>query len=146
MITLSLWPILAAGVASTFIGFVWYHEQIFGTAWARMSNISPEMLAEGKKKAPLKAVIALVFGMLIAYILTFFAAAWGVYDTIGAIELAFWIWLGFVAPMMFGMVLWESKPFSLYLIHVGHWLVTLICIALIIVLGFQMGASKVQSS
>lgn len=128
----TFWPILAAGVASVLIGWVWYHPKVFGAAWMRLANVTPEMAERGKERMPFYVIFALLASMLVAYVMNYFGIAWGVYDWIGAIELGFWCWLGFVAPTMLGMVLWEQKPFRLYLINALYWLVAFVAMALIL--------------
>jgi hypothetical protein len=128
--------VLIAGVLPVIIGMIWYHPKVFGTAWARMSNISPEVADSTKRKMPLYAIIAFLASMLVAWVMSFVGMALGEYvDWVSAVELGIWIWLGFVAPTMLGMVLWEHKPFSLYLINASYWLVSLIAMALVLVLG-----------
>lgn len=138
MIVVTFWPIVAAGVASVLIGWVWYHPRVFGTTWMRLSNVTPEMAERGKKMMPLYMLIALCASMLIAYVMNYIGIAFQIYDWIGAIfELALWSWLGFVVPIMLGMVLWEQRPLKLYLINVFYWLVSFVVMALILVLGSQ---------
>lgn len=137
MIEVSFWPILAAGVASVLIGWVWYHPKVFGSAWMRMSQITPEMAERGKKRMPVMALAALLASMLVAYVMSFMGPFLVYPDLLGAFELGFWIWIGFVAPAMLGMVLWEQKPIRLYLINALYWLVVLVVMALILVVGSQ---------
>ena len=59
---------------------------------------------------------------------------WGVFDWIGAVELGFWCWIGFTAPTMLGMVLWEGKPVKYYAIVSGFWLVSFVAMAVVLVL------------
>lgn len=134
MFEVAFLPILFAGVVSVVIGFVWYHPKVFGAAWIRLTNLSPEAVEKGKKRMPLLAFFGLLASMLAAYVMNYFGIAWGVYDVIGAIELGFWIWVGFVAPTMLGIVLWEQKSFKLYLINSLYWLVSFIAMAIILVL------------
>src|SRR3989338_11025947 len=63
--------ILFAGVASLVIGFVWYHPKVFGGAWTRMTNLSPEMVERGKKRMPLTALAGLIASMLVAYVMNY---------------------------------------------------------------------------
>ena len=133
MIEVAFLPILFAGVVSVVIGFIWYHPKVFGSAWVRLTNLSPEAVEKGKKGMPLMAFFGLVASMLAAYVMNYFGVAWGVYDVIGAIELGFWCWIGFVAPTMLGIVLWEQKSFKLYLINVLYWLVSFIAMAIVLV-------------
>jgi hypothetical protein len=125
-------PILAAGIASVLVGWIWFHPKVFGSAWMRMSNVTPEMAERGKKRMALMAFFGLLASMLIAYVMNYFGIAWGVYDWVGAIELGFWCWIGFAAPVMLGMVLWEQKPFKLYLIVSLNWLVSFVVMALVL--------------
>ncbi len=135
MTEVSFLPILAAGVVSTLMGWAWYHPKVFGTAWMRMSGMTPEMAERGKKRMPLSVVVAFLASMVVAYVMSYFAIAWGVYDWIGAIELGLWTWIGFVAPPMLGVVLWEHKPIRLYFINALYWLVAFIIIALVLLFG-----------
>ena len=122
-----------AGLSAVIIAYVWYLPSLFGTAWIRMSGITPEMAERGKKRMPLMILFGLLSAMLVAYVMSYVSSAWGFYDWIGAVELGFWCWVGFVAPTMLGMVLWEQKPFSLYLINVLYWLVAMLVMAQIVV-------------
>ena len=134
MTEVTFWPILGAGIAAVAIGFVWYHPSVFGTVWMRMVNFTPEQSERGKKKMPLMAVCGLIAAMVVAYVMNYFGIAWGVYDWIGALELGFWSWAGFVAPIMLGMVLWEQRPFKQYLISALYWLVTMMVMAVILLI------------
>lgn len=125
--------ILVAGAASVAIAFVWYHPKIFGGAWLRLVALSPEAAEKGKRRMPLSAFFALLSGMLVAYVMSYFGLAWGVYDWVGAIELGFWCWVGFTAPTMLGRVLWEQKPLRLFFIDALFWLVAFVAIALVLV-------------
>ena len=130
MMEVAFFPVLAAGVVAVLLGWAWYHPSVFGTAWMRMSNVTPEMAERGKKRMPLIMLVALVASMLIAWVMNYIGILLGVYDVVGAIVLGFWCWVGFVAPTMLGMILWEQRPFRLYLINTLYWLVTFIAIAL----------------
>lgn len=134
MFEVTLLPILVAGVANVVLGMIWYNPKVFGGYWAAHCGTSPEQMEKGKKKMWLSAILAFLAAMVAAYVMNHFGVAWGVFDWIGAIELAFWCWLGFVAPPMLGMVLWEMKPFKYYAIVSGFWLVSFIMMAVIIVL------------
>ena len=136
--TVAFLPILAAGFASVLIGWLWYSPSVFGGPWMRALNMTPDMIERGKRRMPLTALVALLASMLVAYVMSYFALAWGVFDWVGAIELGVWSWLGFTAPPMLGMVLWEQKPIRYYVIVSGYWLVAFIVMAIILVVGSQL--------
>ncbi len=135
MFAVSFILIFIAGIASVIIGMIWYNPRVFGTAWIDLSGMTPEQQERGKKNMPLRALFGLLASMLVAYVMSYFAIAWGVYDWLGALELAFWIWVGFVCPVLLGAVLWEGKPIRLFLINSSYWLVTLAVMAVIIIGG-----------
>ena len=68
-----------------------------------------------------------------AYVLAHFAGIWNAADIMGAFNLAFWIWLGFIATVGLGSILWEGKTFQLYAINTGYYLASLFLMALILV-------------
>ena len=144
MISATFWPILASGAASVLIGWVWYHPSIFGGTWMRLASITPEMAERGKKRMPLTAIVGLLAAMLVAWVMSYVGILLGVYDWFGALELGFWCWIGFTAPPMLGMVLWEQKPIRYYVIVAGYWLVAFIVMALILVMssGIAAGTSS----
>ncbi len=49
-----------------------------------------------------------------------------------ALQLAFWLWLGFLATTMLGTVLWEMKSPKFYAINAGYWLVVLMLMSVIL--------------
>lgn len=124
--------LLAAAVACVAIGFVWYHPSVFGTMWTRAAGITPEMAERGKKNMPLMAIGGFLASIAVAYVMTYFALVVGVFDWIGALELAFWCWAGFAAPILLGPVLWEQKPLQLFVINALYWLAALSAVAVIV--------------
>ena len=134
MFEVTFLPILVAGIANVILGMIWYNPRVFGSAWMAGMTMTPEMAEKGKKRMPLMALISFLAAMVVAYVMNYFGIAWGVFDWIGAVELGFWCWVGFVAPTMLGMVLWEMKPVKYYAIVSGFWLVSFIMIAVILVL------------
>lgn len=98
----------------------------------RLTNITPDNAERGGRRKPAYTFIAFIAGLVAAYILNLLCIAWGVSDLAGAVQLAFLIWLGFIAPPMLGSFLWDHKPFALFCINAGYWLVSLLVMALIL--------------
>ncbi|OGG77495.1 hypothetical protein A3B35_03635 [Candidatus Kaiserbacteria bacterium RIFCSPLOWO2_01_FULL_54_24] len=134
MIEVTFLPVFFAGITSVVIGFVWYHPRVFGSMWMRLANLSPESVEKGKRLMPVMAFFGLLASMLTAYVMNYFAIAWVVYDVIGAIELGFWCWAGFVATTTLSTVLWEQRSFKLYLINASYSLVSFIAMAIVLLL------------
>lgn len=139
MYEINFWAILAAGVASMLVGAAWYHPKVLGGAWMRLNNMTPEMVERGKRRMARMTFVALLASMLVAYVMSYFGIAWGVYTVPNALELGFWCWMGFVAPAMLGSVLWDQKPLRLYFINSLYWLVSFLVMALVLFLASGMG-------
>lgn len=133
MFEVTLIPLLVAAVAAVIVGFVWFHTKVFGAAYMRSVNLTPEQQAKARKRMPVSVFFAFVSALLAAYVLNYFGIAWGVYDWVGAIELGIWVWLGFALPPLLGAVLWEMKPLKHLAIVGGYWLVNFIVMAVILV-------------
>ncbi len=134
MYEVTLWPVLAAGIANLVIGFIWYHPSVLGTIWMQLAGIAPAQMEAGKKKMPIIMIVAVLAAVVMAYVMAHFGIAWGVFDVVGAVELAFWLWIGFVVPVSLGVVLWEGKSVKLFAINVGYWLVAMVVASIILVL------------
>jgi hypothetical protein len=133
MYDVALWPVLAAGISNVIIGMIWYNPKVFGDVWMKLTNLSPAMMEAGKKKMPIMAFMAMLAAIVMSYVMAHFAIAWGVFDVIGAIELAFWLWVGFVVPPALGVVFWEGKSFKLFAINAGYWFVSMTVASVILV-------------
>ena len=116
--------VLVAGIVNIGIGFLW-HGPLFGKQWMALMGFNKNSMKSMKITAGQAMVggfvAALVMSYVQAYIIGFSQAATFIEGVISG----FWIWLGFVATVMIGKVLWEGKPFRLFAITSGYWLVTL---------------------
>ena len=78
--------------------------------------------------------VSLVAQLVGAYVLAHVAAAFGAVGVMGAVQLAVWVWLGFLATNALSPVLWEGRSYKWYAITAGHLLVSTLAASLIIVL------------
>ncbi len=125
--------VLIAAVAAMFSGALWYSPLLFGNAWMKMSGITKKQIEESKKKGMALSYIGnFVTQLVTAYILAHFiifvdAGSYG-----ESLLTAFWIWIGFMATYNLNMVLWDGKPFALYLINSVHSLVGMLIMSAIL--------------
>jgi len=132
-ISTSIWPLIAAALAVIIIGYVWYHPWIFGTLWMRFNGVTPEMAERGARRAHMYEAIGFLTSVVVAYVMRTLLVGLGVSDPSNAAKLGFLVWLGCAAPVLLGSVLWEHRPFKLYLINAGYWLVALTAMSVILV-------------
>lgn len=118
--------VLGAAVVGFIIGMIWYSPPLFGKAWMRLSGIDQRKMEDMKKKmAPSMVagfIAMLIMSFVLAHVIRFATAA----NLVQGLQAGFWVWLGFVATVMLGMVLWEGKPFRLYVLNAAHYLVVLL--------------------
>ncbi|MCR4312064.1 MAG: DUF1761 domain-containing protein [Candidatus Uhrbacteria bacterium] len=70
--------------------------------------------------------------LIMAYVLAHFIEYAGASTAKEGAEGGFWSWLGFIAPVTLGTVLWGGKSWKLWAINNGHYLVALLVMGAII--------------
>lgn len=142
MVPINYLAVLAAGIVSVILGFLWYGP-LFGKPWMKLMGLdkfSPEEMEKGKKMMPMNTFIqfvaSLVMIWILAHALIFADAYLGMSGWTAGVFVGFMNWLGFVASVTIGMVLWEGKPWKLWFILNGYNLVNL-CIAGVILALWQ---------
>jgi hypothetical protein len=124
--------VLVAAIASIVLGFLWYGP-LFGKQWIKLMNFDKKKMKEAKNKSMGKTYVVMTIGTLItSYVLAHFVDYLDASNIAGALQAAFWIWLGFVATVMLSTVLWEGKSWKLYSLNSAYWLVNLAVMASIL--------------
>jgi sterol desaturase/sphingolipid hydroxylase (fatty acid hydroxylase superfamily) len=125
--------VIVAAVVSMVIGFFWYSESLFGKHWMKYMKFTKKDVNKAKEKGMGKTMLTMFITTLImAYILAHFIKILGIDTMSGGVQVAFWIWLGFLATTQLGAVLWENKPLGLYYINTGHSLVSMVIMGAIL--------------
>ncbi|OGH30785.1 MAG: hypothetical protein A3J69_01550 [Candidatus Levybacteria bacterium RIFCSPHIGHO2_02_FULL_42_12] len=126
--------VFIAAVASMAVGFLWYSPILFGKPWLKLMGISNEQAKGMKSKANKAYALSFIGALITSYVLAVVLAYMGMSAVADAIQTGFWLWLGFIAPVMFTSVLFENKPVKLYCINAGYQLTSLITMAIILTL------------
>lgn len=111
--------VLTAAVAALLTGSMWYHPRVFGRAWVRLVNISPEALEARKRKMPILILVAFIAVSCMAFVVTVTKVS------------VFILWAGLIVPALLGAVLWEGRSLKLFAINAGYWLIVLFVMSLI---------------
>ena len=127
-----------AAVVSMVIGFLWYGP-VFGKMWIALSGFTQDQMNAAKKKGMAKQyglmfVGSLVMAYVLAHALVFSSAYMKVSGVSAGLSVGFWNWLGFIAPVTLGAVLWEGKSPKLWALNNGYYLVTLLAMGVILTL------------
>ena len=120
--------ILVAGIISIMIGWVWYGP-LFGKTWMKLSNFDPKKRDASKKGMTKSYIITFIGTLVFAWVLTSLLGMMSITTFTGGMWVGFLAWLGFYATSGLGMMLWEGKPFRLYVINMLHYLVVLLIIS-----------------
>jgi len=128
-VQLNYGAVAVAALAGYLIGGLWYGP-LFGEAWRKLSKV------DELKPTPSVIVIGLVstfiMSLVLSYLLVYanaFHRTSGVWSGICA---GFWAWLGFVAPVTVGSVIYEGKPWRLWFLNNGYWLFSLLVMGVIL--------------
>ena len=122
--------VVISALVAFIVGGFWYSPILFGNAWMKSSGMSEKDMKKAKRKGMSKMYfIGFLMSLITAYILAHFVQYVGAATFSDALGLAYWIWLGFIAPVSLGVVLWEGKPFKFYIINVAYQLVSLALMA-----------------
>lgn len=119
MPAVNLTAIVAAGVTSMAVGFIWYGP-LFGKTWMKLTG-KKEM--GDKSQMPKTYAILFAASLVTAYVLSVLGASF---------QTAFWVWLGFQATLLLHSVLFEGKSWNLYFLNAGHQLVSLLAMSWIL--------------
>ncbi len=121
--------VLVSTIACFMIGYLWYGP-LFGKAWAKEMNVKND---PSKMKGMWKLMLINFVGtFMMVYAIAHFVDFLKLSNYIEALQLGFWVWLGFfAATTLLGGVLWEGKSWKLYSINALYWLVNL-CVPAVI--------------
>ena len=123
--------VVVAALANYIIGIIWY-SAIFRRTWLRLSGVA-EM-----KVTVLSVVLALVGALLTSYILAHAVIFAGTYMKTAGVGLGlttgFFNWIGFIAPVTLGSVLYEKKSWGYWVLNNGYWLLSLLVMGIILAL------------
>jgi hypothetical protein len=129
MVPVNYLAVLAATVLSMIIGSLWFGP-LFGKTWMKlmdfkksdMNGISNTQMA---KLYGIQLVGSLFMAFVLSHALIFASTYLGESGISAGLQTGFWNWLGFVAPVTVGSVLWEGKSWKLWFFNNSYYLVTL---------------------
>lgn len=134
MVELAIAKILGAALLATVLGFLWYHPRAFGTIWMQNARLTPEAVERAKKRTHLYAAAGFFANLIAAYVLYYVLISFDIATMGIAILVGFLAWIGFTAPALLGMIVWEQKPLAYYMVNALYWLVSLLLMSVTLAL------------
>lgn len=121
MVQINYLAILLCTVLSMVLGSIWYGP-LFGKPWMKMMGMSKEGMKGFKQSDMAKLYgIQTIGSIVMALVLSQFSGF-----------SIFLIWAGFVAPVTLGTVLWEGKPWKLWILNNSYYLILLYMMRIIL--------------
>ena len=122
----NLLSVLAAGIATMILGFVWYSPALFAKPWMREMGYDlndKAKLKEMQKSAGATYGIAFLAGLVSAFMLGKILSITPIDSALYGMKLGFGVWLGFVATVQLTGALFMKSSMKLLAINTGYQLV-----------------------
>jgi hypothetical protein len=127
---LNLWPVLVSALILWFLGAAWYSPVLFAKPWMAILGIRKNA---PNKKSLLPGMIASLMGDLILAFALDHVVLWAHVGSVhGGAFIGFLMWLGFFAAPNLPQGIYENRPFKLFAINNGYWLVGLIIVGVLL--------------
>jgi hypothetical protein len=135
-------------VVNMVLGFVWYAAwSPTGKVWMRHQGLDPKNMPKMSGAQMVVPMLLMVVGAVLMMFV--FAHTNGVYldafrnpqtggqpgyhlSVLDGIMGGFFTWLGFIVPLQLNSVAFERKPWSLFVVNAGYYLVTLVIAGILI--------------
>lgn len=133
-IAINYFAVVVAAVAAFLFGWAWHSPILFEKPWIRlMKYANMEDATHGAAVTPTQGIVLNgLMTLVVSYVLAHFVVIANITDLSGSLQLAFWLWLGFMVPIMFNQVLWEKKSWALFGFNAIYQLVSLAIMAVIL--------------
>ena len=131
-LALNPWPVLVSGVILWILGAAWYSPALFAKPWMAALGITPN---PANKKGLYAGMLASLLGDWILALALDHVIHWAHATTLhwGAF-IGFLVWLGFFAAPNLPQGIYENRPFKLFAINNGYWLVGLLIVSILLAL------------
>ena len=121
--------VFVAAVVNFILATIWY-AVLFANAWKRLTGISEI------KPAPQNVVMAFVGSFVLSFVLLHVVVFGNAYLKTGGITGGlmggFHAWIGFIAPVTLMNVIYEKRPWKLWLLDNAFWLLSLLLMGTIL--------------
>lgn len=127
MMQVNYWAVLVAAISSMVVGSIWYGP-LFGKMYISLmgwDKLPQDQRDAMKKDMTMTYVWQFLASLVMFYVLAEFIALLGKTNVMGAMQVAFWAWLGFIVTLKLGDALWGGK-IKLFWLGTGNSLVTIL--------------------
>ena len=128
--------VLVAAILNMILGAIWFGP-LFGKKWAKLAGFTEERMKEVMQKGMGKSYSIMFLGSLLMalvlnYSIIFVSFYFQISGVSAGVMTAFLNWIGFVAPVTIGSVLWENKSWAYWFITYSYYLVGLVLMGMVL--------------
>lgn len=121
-VSINYWAVLVAAAINMVVGAIWYSKPLFAKPWAKATGRKMEQMGNGAK-----GYVFTVGGALVeAWILAHFVRYADSTTVLKGALTGFWLWLAFVAITSAVNTIFAGRPWKLWQIDAGYFLVVLL--------------------
>lgn len=132
-VDIDYFSVLIAGISGMVIGALWYSPVLFGKIWMKLSGMDSAKINSVKKIGMgLTYFLAFIGSLIMACVLVHFMAYMVIDNFVDTVQLVFWSWIGFIAPVTLSVVLWEGKSWKLWFLNNSYYLISLIVMSVVL--------------
>jgi len=117
----NLLAVLAATVANMVLGSIWYSPAVFGKQWAELVGRKLEDIDSSARGKALGGMF--VAALITAYVVGLFIANVGGPGALDGVLVALVAYVGLIATANLAGILFEGRPFKLYLLNTAYGLI-----------------------
>jgi hypothetical protein len=125
------WAVIVAALVKFVLGWAWYSPPVMGKQWqALVGQTDAEVRAGLPRAIPIDIIASLVMAFILLHAVHYAGAT----TLLQGAAVGFLNWLGFIATVQIGQVVYEKKPWRLFVINNVYLVVALIVMGAILAL------------
>lgn len=126
--------VLVAAIIDMGIGMFWYSPFGFGKLWMKMIGKTEEEIKASGSSAGVAYMASTLAAVVMAFVLAHVINISGVTDYMMALQVGFWMWLGFVVAGVLPTYIYEDRKKGLFALYVSYKLVSVLAMAVLLTL------------
>lgn len=121
-VDINWWAVIVAAIINMVVGSIWYSKLLFSKEWQKLTGRKVEDMSGGGIGYGVAAVGALIQSWILAHFVLYAGSTtfWK------GLVTGFWLWLAFVAIVTAVNMTFEGRPWALWKINAGYFLVVLL--------------------
>ena len=124
--------VLVAALAHSALGAIWYSPLLFGKKWMELCKKTPEEIKLMKNGAFRAYAQNFIGTYVLVYVMGQIFWLFNIHGVSQGLQIASWLWLGFIPTVNYATVIFEKRPLGVYLMQCGHQLLGFLAIGAII--------------